>query len=139
MQRKFKLRKQGSVGLYFSGLVVGMLLLTFLKGVGISVPVIPNESIIEGFVSEYTILSSRLIGIQPEQVLYRVTVRIDSTEDLENRPNFIKGKEGRDVQFYTKEMVSPEVFGKRIKAKVEYRGDERSGMFWIREILVKER
>ncbi len=102
----------------------------------LSVPVVPNESVIEGVISEYAILSSRIINIRPDQVLYRLTIYIESSENIGNKPDFFSGREGQDIRFYTKEKLSPEIFGKKIKAKVRYKGDERGGMFWIRNIEI---
>lgn len=97
----------------------------------ISAPVIPNESTIEGVVSEYAVLSSRLIGMQPNQLLYRLTIYIESSKSVGDGPNFLKNKKGLDIKFYTKEKLSPELFGKRVKLKVKYQGDEKGGIFWI--------
>jgi hypothetical protein len=101
-----------------------------------AVPVIPNESIAIGVVKEYSIVSSSLVNIQPEQTLYRITIHLETSTGLDNGPNFLKDKEGKDVQLYSKEKITPELFGKRLKAKVTYRGDERGGLFWIRSFEV---
>ena len=98
------------------------------------VPAIPYESLIEGMVSEYAIVSSRLVGIEPGQVLYRLTITIGSSTGMGGGPDFLSEKKGRDVQFYTKEKLSPELFGKQIKARVEYSGDERGGIYWMHNI-----
>jgi hypothetical protein len=42
-------------------------LLLAMGGKSVSVPVIPNECIVEGTVAEYAIVSSRLISIEPEK------------------------------------------------------------------------
>ena len=99
-----------------------------------SVPVAPNESMVEGVVSEYAVLSSRLVGVRPAMILYRVTVKVESTEKIGGVSDFLSDRVGQDVQFYSKEKISADVFEKRVKIKVTYRGDERGGAFWIREI-----
>ncbi|MBI5409123.1 MAG: hypothetical protein HZA14_07140 [Nitrospirae bacterium] len=99
-----------------------------------SVPVIPNESMISGMVSEYAIVSSRIIGIKPEQVIYRLTITVKAAENIQDKPNLLGGKKGQDVQFHSKEKLSPELFGKKIKATAALIGDERGGLFWIRNI-----
>lgn len=104
----------------------------------ISVSVIPNESVIEGVVSEYAIVSSRLVNVSPEQTLYRLTVHVESTDTIGGGPDFLAERIGRDVQFYSKENISPDIFGRSIKAKVTFRGDERGGMFWIRDVQLKK-
>jgi hypothetical protein len=101
-----------------------------------AVPAIPNESVVIGVVKEYAIVSSILMNIQPEQTIYRMTIHIESSQGLDNSPNFLKDKEGKDVQLFSKERISPELFGKRLKAKVTYQGDERGGLFWIKSFEI---
>lgn len=120
-------------------IIVSLATLLFLVSVekeSISVPVIPNESIVNGVVSEYSIVSSRLIGIKPEQTIYRLTINIDSSEGISDKPNLLNNKNGQDVQFYSKEKLSPEIFGKKIKALVRYTGDETGGIFRIKNIEI---
>jgi hypothetical protein len=105
-----------------------------MGGKSVSVPVIQNECIVEGTVAEYAIFSSRLIGIEPDQVLYRIVITIQSTKKIDDRPNFLSGKEGQEISFLTKEKLSPELFGKKIQAKAQYSGDEKGGRYWIRNV-----
>lgn len=110
-----------------------------IEGKNASVPAIHNESTIEGIVSEYAIISSRLIGIKPEQILYRLTINIESSENISDKPNLLGNKKGQDIQFYSREKLSPELFGKVIRAKVEFTGDEKGGLFWIKNINILNR
>jgi hypothetical protein len=96
-----------------------------------AVPAAPNESIVIGIVKECTIISSRLINIQPDQALYRLTIHVESSESLHGGPNFVKSEEGRDVQLYSKGKIPFELLHKRLKMKVTYSGDERGGLLWI--------
>lgn len=115
---------------------VVVFLLLAMGGKSVSVPVIPNECIVEGTVAEYAIVSSRLISIEPDQVLYRLVITIQSTRKIDNQRNFLSGKEGKDVSFLAKEKLSPELFGKKIQAKARYSGDERGGRYWIRNVEI---
>lgn len=120
-------------------MIISLATLLFLVSVekeSISVPVIPNESIVNGVVSEYSIVSSRLIGIKPEQIIYRLTINIESSDGVNDKPNLLDNKNGQDMQFYSKEKLSPEIFGKKIKALVRYTGDEKGGIFWIKNIKI---
>lgn len=101
-----------------------------------SVPVIPNKAVLRGTVMEYCVTSSSLSGISPEQVLYKLVISVDEVTDVEGYPNFLKGKEGQSVTFYSKEKQTSELFGKKVKALVEYKGDERGGLFWIKHIEI---
>ncbi len=120
-------------------IIVSLATLLFLVSVekeSISVPVIPNESIVNGVVSEYSIVSSRLIGIKPEQIICRLTINIEASEGINDKPNLLNNKNGQDMQFYSKEKLSPEIFGKKIKALARYTGDEKGGIFWIKNIEI---
>ena len=99
------------------------------------VPAAPNQSIVKGTVSAYCVVSARLLNIKPaDQTLYKITLLIESSENAKSFRNFIKDKEGEDIEFYTKEKQLLEIFGKRIKARASYTGDERGGSYWIRDI-----
>jgi len=99
-----------------------------------SVPVIPNESIITGEVLSYGILSSSLLEIKPAMSLYKLEILVKTFEDIQGKRNFTRDKVGKLISIYSKEKLSAELFGKIIKSRVSYSGDERGGMFWIGEI-----
>jgi len=100
--------------------------------------VIPNDALITGMILEYAIVSSRLLGIQPDQILYKLTIHLESSEDIVGMVNLLKGKEGEDITFYTKEKLSSDIFGKKVEAEVSYRGDEHGGRWWMRSIKILE-
>lgn len=112
------------------------LFLVAVGDVGNAVPAVSNVSIIEGFVSEYAVIFSDLIGIEPRQTLYRLTINITSSYNIGEGADFLFNMTGQDVRFLSKEKLSPELFGKRIKANASYKGDERGGVFWISNIEV---
>lgn len=98
-------------------------------------PVMPNETVVRGRVEEYSLISSKLVGIKPEMTLYKLVISIEKVENVKG-PNFLKDKEGQFVTLYTKEEISSDFYGKKIKAKIEYTGDERGGLFWIKQIEI---
>ncbi|HHT9160219.1 MAG TPA: hypothetical protein ACFYEH_10195 [Candidatus Brocadiaceae bacterium] len=100
-----------------------------------AVPVMPNETVVRGLVEEYSLISSKLMGIKPEITLYKLVISIEKVENVKG-PNFLKDKEGQFVTLYTKEEISSDFYGKKIKAKIEYSGDERGGLFWIKQIEI---
>lgn len=93
--------------------------------------VIPNKAVLIGAVKEYSVGSSSLYGMSPEQTIYKLTILVEASDDVEDVANFLKGKEGQTLTFFTKVDPSVEVYGKKIKAPVTYSGDERGGSFWI--------
>lgn len=117
---------------------LSMVFLLFAAGSVTGGTVIPNGALITGVTLEYGIVSSRLLGIQPDQTIYKVTIRLESSEDIDGMPNLLRGKEREDITFYTKERLSPDIFGKKVRAEVSYRGDERGGRWWVRSIKIIE-
>ena len=98
--------------------------------------VVPNEAFLKGIVLEYCVTSSSTLGIKPEQALYKVLVSIEETGAVKEFPGFLKGKEGQALTFYSRETMSTEFYGKRIKALVTYEGDEKGGFYWIKQIEI---
>ena len=127
--------KKGIV--YSLATVVSFFVLFIFIGSCNSVPVAPNESIVEGFVVEYAVLSSSLVGVKPEMTLYRITIKVESTAKIGGGPDFMSDKTGQDVQLYSKEKLDVDIYGKKIKTKVTLRGDERGRTFWVREIHIQ--
>jgi len=117
---------------------LSMVFLLFAAGSVTGGTVIPNGALITGVTLEYGIVSSRLLGIQPDQTIYKVTIHLESSEDIDGMPNLLRGKEREDITFYTKERLSPDIFGKKVRAEVSYRGDERGGRWWVRSIKIIE-
>lgn len=118
--------------------VLSLFFLLFAAGSVTGGTVIPNGALITGVILEYGIVSSRLLGIQPDQTLYKLTIHLESSEDIVGMPNLLRGKEGEDITFYTKERLSSDIFGKKVRAEVSYRGDERGGRWWMKGIKILE-
>lgn len=125
-------------GIISAKTVLSLVFLLIAAGNVTAVTVIPNSSLITGVVLEYGIVSSRLLGMQPDQTLYKLTIHLESSEDIVGMPNLLRGKEGEDITFYTKEKLSSDIFGKKVRAEVSYRGDERGGRWWVRSIKILE-
>ncbi len=102
-----------------------------------AVPVAPETSVVEGTVCGYSILSSFLIGIQPEQVLHRITLCVESAGDGGEKGDRIVGRAGKYLPLYSKERLSPRLFGRKVRVRVIYRGDERGGLFWIEDLEIR--
>ena len=115
-------------------LIPSLLLLAGEAGGAVSA--VSNESVIEGVVSEYTIISSSLVDIKPEQVIYRLNIKITLSHSTGEGPDLLFNMIGHDVHFFSKQVLSPELYGKRIKAKARYKGDERGRSCWISDIEV---
>ena len=102
-----------------------------------AVPAVPNEAAAKGTVVEYCVSSRKGISAPgPGPGLYRIVVKVVTVEDRGDAPNFLKGKEGQEISFWSMGRLAPELFGKKVKAIVEYRGDERGGMFWLKHVEI---
>ena len=102
-------------------------------------PVAPNDSIITARVLEYSILNSTLEGIKPEQILYSLRVLVISFQSVNGKANFTQLKVNQVIKVYSKEMLSPVLFGKIIEANVSFSGDEKGGKYWITNIEMIEK
>lgn len=127
--------KNRSVFLILMFFLIPLSLLVVGKTSG-AVSAVSNESVIEGVVSEYTIISSHLIGIKPERVLYGLTIHIGSSRNTGDGPDFLHNRNGEDIRFYSREKLSPDLFGRKIKAKAVYKGDGKRGIYWISDIEI---
>ncbi len=97
-------------------------------------PAAPNDSIITARVLEYSILNSTLEGMKPEQILYSLRVLLIFYQSVKGKANFSQLKVNQVIKVYSKEMLSPVLFGKTIQANLFFSGDERGGKYWIRNI-----
>jgi hypothetical protein len=100
------------------------------------VPAISNESIVTGEVLGYSVVSSSLLDMQPLMPVYRLEVVVKTSEEVKGMRSFTRDKVGKLLSLYSKEKLSVELFSKIIKAHVSYQGDEKGGMFWIKEFEV---
>ena len=124
-----------SLSLSYIRLIFTVIIILFSFNILASkVPVIPNKAVLRGTVMEYCLTSSSFLHIKPEQVIYRLVISVEEVEDVKGYPNFLKGKEGQVVTVHSKEKISSEIFGKKIKAIIQFRGDERGGHFWLEHI-----
>jgi hypothetical protein len=98
------------------------------------VPAISNESIVSGEVLGYSVVSSSLLEMQPLMPVYRLEIVVKTSEEVKGMRSFTRDKMGKLLSLYSKEKLSAELFGKIIKAHVSYQGDEKGGMFWIKEL-----
>ncbi|MBL7050451.1 MAG: hypothetical protein ISR96_13135 [Nitrospira sp.] len=99
-----------------------------------AVPAISNESLIEGVVSEYAIITSDLVDIKPAQTLYRLTIIVTSSRNIGEGPDYLSDMTGQGISLLSKKKLSPELFGRKVKVKARYKGDERGGTLWISNI-----
>lgn len=118
--------------IFFTGLF--LTLFFFINSRGIGGPVLPNEAMITGIVSGFEMASPNPENGETKQTKYnKITVLIESSEDVEGEENLLTNKKGDHITFYTKEPLSQimkSLKGKRIKVNISYRGDEHGGLWW---------
>jgi hypothetical protein len=100
-----------------------------------AVPIAPNQTILRGTVMEYAITSSKLLGIEPDQTLYRLIVAIEEVDAVNSFSNFLKGPKRQSITLYSKEKQPEDITGRKITAVIEYAGDERGGLWWIKDVV----
>jgi len=103
-----------------------------------NVPVAPNDSIITAKVLEYSTLISTLEGIEPKQTFYSLRVLVMSSKSIKGKANFTQSKVNQVIKVYSKDMLSPILFGKVIEANISFSRDERGGKYWVRSVKVRE-
>lgn len=102
------------------------------------VPVAPNETMITAKVLEYSILNSALEGIEPEQILHSLKILVISSQAINGKINFTQSKVGQVIKVYSRDMLSPILFGKVLKANVFFLEDKRGGKYWIGNVRLIE-
>ncbi len=98
-----------------AGVLLALVLLH--STVSIAAPALDVEREISGEVYGFSVLRGALVGVEPaDLVLYRITVKL---------------ADGRLVRVFSREPLSPELFGKKVKALVRRSGDERGTRYWL--------
>ncbi len=84
---------------------------------------------VEGCVVEYSVLSGKLLNIEPDMPVYRITLHLKG----EKKPAFAKGP---ILSVLSKGSVPPWIFGRLIKADITFRGSKERGNYWLESISV---
>ena len=97
------------------------------------VPVIPNRAVVIGIVEEVSVTTAMQT---PDRVIYKLRISIEKTEDIAGSPNFVKSRAASSLTAYSEDKNALDLYGEKVKAIVEFKGDERGGNFWIKQINV---
>ena len=108
-------------------------LLVALSGSAQGVPAAPNENWVVGEVLETALVDSLTLNIQPQQNLFKIKLRILTVEAIPGAENGLRGYEGKTIEVLAREPLGK---GQRVKARVAFQGDERSGRLWILEASI---
>lgn len=100
-----------------------------------AVPVIPNEMVIRGQVTECNLNATEHPDTGSGELIYKLIIVVEKV-DVVRGANFLKNKENKPVTFFYKEKLHEEFANKKVKANVQYKGDERGGLFWIKQIEI---
>lgn len=122
---------------FFFGPVLSaiILVLSFSQSLP-AVPVVPNEGIIEGKVVGYCVISSVVLNIKPDSTFYRLAILVTASKSTVGKPNFARDKSGGIIEVYSREKLSGNFFNQNINARIMYRGDEKGGLYWIKNINI---
>ena len=69
------------------------------------------------------------------ELIYKLIIVVEKVAVVRGA-NFLKNKENEPTTFFYKEKLHEEFAGKKVKANVQYKGDERGGLFWIKKIEI---
>ena len=98
-------------------------------------PIVPNASLVTAEVLRYSILSSSLLDIEPEQTLYSLTLAVLVSEQVDARTISVV-KVGDVLEVFSKEELCPNLFKRTIRGTVRLVADEWGQRYWIQEIHV---
>lgn len=103
------------------------------------VQTIPNEAMITATVQSQQIRSASSLGIEPEQQLSVLEIKLDGAQGIQGRSNLLADKIGTVLQALSKEGTDVDLNNKVISAHCSYRGDEHGGRFWLTDIQIVSR
>ncbi len=93
-------------------------------GISQEVPALPENEVIEGCVVEYSVLRSDLIGKAPADIIYRITVEVKTKKEISKK------------MILSKASVPSWIFGKYVKLKAFFSGDEKGGNYWLNSLSI---
>jgi len=99
------------------------------------VAIIPNASLVTAQVLKFSIWDATLLKVKGPQNLYSLVLVVTASENVGEEANLIKA--GDQIEVFSRESLSPDLFGKTIQGTVRVRGDERGERYWIRDIRIK--
>jgi hypothetical protein len=97
-------------------------------------PVAPNEASILAELLALDPVHSSALHIEPPQTFTRFRLKILSVTGVPGLPNPVHGREGQIIEALSRETASGIAIGRTVRATVAFRGDERGGRFWLRDI-----
>ncbi len=95
-------------------------------------PVLPNATLITAKVLKHSIWNTILLHSAQPDVLYSLVLEIRVSEGVGDMANLVSV--GDRVEAFSKEALSPDLFGKTVRATIRLRGDEWGQRFWIQKI-----
>ncbi len=111
-------------------MIISILLLILLNLCSFGIPAFSKEETVEGCVIELSTLSSEILNKKPKQALYRITLKPSE------KASFQKGKY---IEILSKASVPHWIFGRRVKVKITFSGDEKVGSYWLNSLSVIEK
>jgi hypothetical protein len=96
-------------------------------------PLLINQALLTGTIREISSFPPEQLGMPYGKNIYRLIIRVESTNAIKGGPNFIKEREGELLTVFSE--INPPIFrpGHKIKAVVEYRGNRLSRYYWIQK------
>lgn len=92
---------------------------------------VTGKGMVKAVIAAVNPVSSASLNILPDRTLYRVVIKVIEADDIPGHPHILKERIGQDVTCFSLVEIRPDSVGMKIRGLVEYRGDERSRLFWI--------
>lgn len=103
--------------------------LLLLAGLSFGVPAIPQHAEIEGEVVVYSVIRAEVVNVYPkDMVLYELVLK---PKDNRKYRRSVRGY----VQILSKKPIAEWFFGRDVRIRAIYRGDERGGAYWLIKVL----
>lgn len=90
-----------------------------------------TKALFYGTIKEINPFNPEQLGLLPGKEIYRLTIRVDETKEIEGSPDILKDQKGQLLTIFSETKPSFFQPGRRISAVVEYRGNRFSRYYWI--------
>jgi hypothetical protein len=84
-----------------------------------------------GTISEISSIASDQVGLPPGKSIYRLLIWVEATKGDSGAPDFLKERTGEFLTVFSETRTPALQAGNKIRATVEYKGNQYSSFYWI--------
>lgn len=93
-----------------------------------------GRAVLWGTILETSTLPGYSLGLAAEKEIYRLKVRVDKTEAMQDFSNFLEDKEKEELTLFSEVHLPFFIPEQKIKGVVEYKGDKYKRFYWIKQV-----